>query len=225
MDEYTAFNHTTIIGIDEAGRGCLAGPLVVGAAMFPWNGPNRDEYDIELINTYIRDSKQVSPLRRAQLFPVIKDITAHYWAYVSNIYIDHNGMLAAAMKGLTECLELIGQDNLDAAKYIVLDGTPQNWGFNKRHEPLTLCRIPQSVRDKFLYLKKADSSVKAVAAASILAKYSRDFWAENAMHKAFPQYGFDIHKGYGTELHMARIAEFGPCDLHRMSFKPFKGAV
>lgn len=182
-----------IAGIDEAGRGPLAGPVVAAAVILPPDYHNGE----------INDSKKLSPAKRDRLYDVIKtDALAFGIGVVEAVAIDELNILRAALKAMREaCAELS-----PAPDFLLIDGI--------HSLPLG---IPQQT------LIKGDSRSISVAAASIIAKVSRDRIME-IYHRQFSQYNFIQNKGYGTEEHRAAIRKFGLCKLHRRSFHIDKNA-
>lgn len=179
--------YTNICGVDEAGRGPLAGPVCAAAVIL-----NPDDI-IEGVN----DSKKLSEKKRELLFDVIKQRAVSYniaWATVEEI--EEMNILNAtmlAMKRAVEGLEI-------PADYAIIDG-------NKNPELTILANS----------IVKGDAKSMSIAAASILAKVSRDrLLLEYA--KEYPEYKFEKHKGYGTKLHREALLKYGPCPIHRMSF-------
>ncbi len=179
-----------IAGVDEAGRGPLAGPVVAAAVIFP------DGYK----NSEIQDSKKLTPLKREQLFIEIKNIAISYaTGIVGWKEIDEMGILEASKLAMrTAVLKLDPEPD-----FIITDAVAIN-----------VNAIPQ------LSLIHGDATVFSVAAASIIAKVTRDHLMQK-YDKKFPQYGFREHMGYGTEIHLKAIKKHGPCQIHRMSFSPF----
>lgn len=178
-----------LIGIDEAGRGPLAGPVVAAAVCLDSSRP------IEGVN----DSKKLTAGQRELLYETIV-ATASAWAVgsASPEEIDKINILQATFAAMMQAVEGIGV----AWDRALVDG-------NK-----TVPRIA-SARQKAVV--KGDARSASIAAASIIAKVTRDR-IMNDYHRQYPDYGFDVHKGYGTELHRKRIAEFGLCAIHRVSF-------
>lgn len=177
-----------ICGIDEAGRGPLAGPVVVASVIMP-----KDSM-IEWVN----DSKKVTEKRREELYDkIINESIAYGIGIVDEKEIDELNILNATKKGLTESIkELQVKPDL-----IMVDAL---------HDINTL-QIP------YMSLIKGDAKCYSIAAASILAKVTRD----RIMRKydeLYPEYGFAGHKGYGTSAHIAKIKEIGPCPIHRKTF-------
>lgn len=177
-----------ICGIDEAGRGPLAGPVVVAAVIMPKNSM------IEGVN----DSKKVSEKKREKLYEEITT-TAIAWGVgiIDQKEIDDINILQATKKALTTSLQ-----NLETKPNLILVDALKN---------INTLGIP------YQSIIKGDAKCYSIAAASIIAKVTRDRimrqWDE-----IYPQYGFDKHKGYGTAVHIAAIKEYGICPLHRKTF-------
>ena len=187
----------TIVGVDEVGRGPLAGPIVTAAVALPLD--RRPAWIAEL-----RDSKQLSPLQRERLAPKIRD-GAIQWAigWVQAAELDRLGMTSALRLACRRAVE-----QLDAPPDMVLaDG----------RDDLRL-PIPTEM------VVKGDAKVASIAAASIIAKTARDAWMIE-LDARFPGYGFARHKGYGTAEHLRALAERGPCSEHRQSFAPVAAAI
>ena len=179
--------YTAVCGVDEAGRGPLAGPGCAAAVILPAG----------LVIEGVNDSKKLSEKKREELFPVICEKALAYgigWA--DEREIDEINILQAtyrAMKRAVESLPL-------TADYALIDGN--------RMPPLA---IPGTT------IIKGDALSMSIAAASILAKVSRDRVMVQ-FSREYPQYGFEQHKGYGTAAHVQALREYGPCPLHRQSF-------
>lgn len=179
-----------IAGVDEAGRGPLAGPVVAAAVIFP------PDYH----NSEIRDSKLLSPQKRERLHDVIReDAITVGLGVVDAVVIDEINILKATLMAMQEALLELSP----APDFLLIDGIT----------PLPLS-MPQRT------LIKGDSRSVSVAAASIIAKVSRDRIME-IYHRQFPQYNFIKNKGYGTEEHRAVIRRYGPCKIHRRSFNMY----
>ena len=177
-----------VAGVDEAGRGALAGPLVAGAVILP------EDFDCD----GLRDSKELTPQQRDEWFERIER-QAVAWA-VRRAYptrIDRRGLHKTNVWLLRQVVLALHV----RPDFVLADGFR-----------LRTLSMPQ------LAVKKGDETCASVAAASVMAKVSRDR-AMNRYHRRFPQYGFDRHKGYGTPTHRAAIARYGPSEIHRMSFK------
>ncbi len=186
-----AAGHTAVCGVDEAGAGPLAGPVYAAAVILPEG--------LEL--PYLNDSKQVTAKRRDILFDQIRE-QALAWsvAAVSAEEIDRIDILNARIKAMQAAIDGL----TTAADYALIDG-------NRDHGSRCAVVIPHET------IVHGDSRSASVAAASILAKVSRDRYMEK-MAEEYPEYGFDRHKGYGTKLHYAALDAYGPCAIHRRSF-------
>ena len=176
-----------VCGVDEAGRGPLAGPVCAAAVILP---PNTI---IEGVN----DSKKLSEKKREQLFDVVIEKSLAYCiAFGSVEEIEQHNILATTMNTMKRAVEGLSVK----AQYAIIDGN----------------KIP-SLDIPCEYVIKGDAKSMSIAAASILAKVSRDrLMLEYA--KEYPQYCFEKHKGYGTKLHTEMILKYGPSKIHRMSF-------
>jgi len=180
----SGFEH--IGGIDEAGRGPLAGPVVAACVILP------DNCIIENLN----DSKKLSAQARDKLFDIIRAEAVDYGiGMVMPDEIDRINILNATKRAMVESITKLKTQ----PDYLIIDA------------------VELPVKIKQLSIFKADSLSVSVAAASILAKVTRDRWMEEA-HKMYPEYGFDKHKGYGTNEHIEAILKNGLCPLHRRSF-------
>lgn len=179
-----------VAGLDEAGRGPLAGPVVAAAVTINWRS------DLQLSN--IRDSKQLSAKQREKFYNLIIKNKNIKWgvAVVSEKIIDKINILQATKLAMIRALKKLSQ-KID---FLILDG---NFKINSS--------IPQKS------IIKGDEKVFSCAAASILAKVTRDRIMLRC-HKKFPKYRFDLHKGYGTKLHIRMLKKFGRCAIHRNSF-------
>ena len=194
-----------VIGSDEAGRGCIAGPVVVASCTILSAATTSSIQGVD-------DSKNLSEGERDRIYHEIisqPEIIAWTVAQASNLDIEATNILKATMEGFRESIEsLVEQNDLPLNEtYSIVDGkkTPK-------------LGVPVPCRP---YVK-GDSKVYTVALASIIAKVTRDRIMTEA-DKKFPEYGFNKHKGYPTRDHIQAIHANGPCPLHRMSFKPLKG--
>lgn len=184
--------HTLVAGVDEAGRGPLAGPVVVAAVILDATRP------IDGLN----DSKKLSEAKREALFPLIVERALAYSVVViEREEIDRINIFQATMRGMTRAV--LGLT--PAATQALIDGN---------HLPKDL---PCSARA----IIGGDALEPAISAASILAKVSRDRLMV-AMDTHYPGYGFAEHKGYSTPAHLAALQRLGPCAEHRRSFAPVK---
>lgn len=182
-----------ICGVDEAGRGPLAGPVCAAAVILPAN--------LEIPG--LTDSKKLTDKKRRELYPVIKERAIAYGiGFASEQEIDEINILQATFLAMQRAIDQLAVKP-DLA---LIDGNRQkDFG------------VPAKT------VVKGDSLSASIAAASILAKVTRDdLMLEQA--EMYPQYKFDIHKGYGTKAHYEALREFGPCPIHRMTFlKKFYG--
>lgn len=185
--EHTYAACHAICGIDEAGRGPLAGPVVAGAAILP--------EDCEIL--FLNDSKKLSEKRREELFLEIKD-KAVAWSVgiVGPDVIDEINILQATYEAMRRAIA-----GLSVQPDILLNDAVTIPGVEINQVPII----------------KGDAKSVSIAAASILAKVTRDHMMTE-YETLFPEYGFAKHKGYGTAVHIAAIRQFGPCPIHRRSF-------
>lgn len=176
-----------ICGVDEAGRGPLAGPVCAAAVILPAN------VDIPGLD----DSKKLSDKRRRELMPRIKECAISYGiAFADEKEIDEINILQATYLAMERALSQLSVK----PELALIDGNrAKNFG------------IPVQT------VVHGDSLSASIAAASILAKVTRDDYMLQ-LAEQYPQYGFDVHKGYGTKAHYAALSECGPCDAHRMTF-------
>jgi ribonuclease HII len=186
-----AAGHDVVVGVDEVGRGAWAGPLMVGAAVLPRGRAGRIPG--------IRDSKLLPELERERLFaPVAGWCTAWAVGSVSHVECDELGMAEAQREAARRAIAALGV-RPDAA---IVDGS---WNFLARTVPTVEMRV------------KADATCLAVAAASILAKVTRDR-VMRAESEHFPAFGFDSNKGYPCPVHRAALHGWGPSTIHRRSW-------
>lgn len=179
-------------GIDEAGRGPLAGPVFAAAVILD------DAAPIDGLN----DSKKLTAGRREELALIIQ-AQALAWCIASASVdeIDQLNILGATMLAMRRACEGLQK----APRQVLVDGN----------------RVPAGLPCAAQHVVGGDAKVPAISAASILAKTARDAYCLQ-MHARFPDYGFDRHKGYGTALHLQKLIEYGPCDEHRRSFSPVR---
>ncbi len=191
--EHEAVNkgYTYIAGVDEAGRGPLAGPVVSGAVILP-QGFSLDGID---------DSKKLSERKRSLLFPQIKENAIAVGVGIcSHTEIDQINILQASLLSMKRAVENLEQQ----PDFLLIDGK------------FTIdTAIDQAA------IIKGDSKSISIAAASIIAKVTRDAIMKQ-LHEQYPVYGFDRHKGYPTKAHKQAILEHGPCPVHRISFRGVK---
>ncbi len=190
QDQFYSKKIKVIVGVDEAGRGPLAGPVVAAACVF----------SRAYINKEINDSKQLSEKKREELFEVIKkDAIAYGVGIVSAEEIDKINIYEATKKAMTEAI-----NNLKVKFDLILTDAMPLKGFDVEVVPII----------------KGDAKALPIAAASIIAKVTRDHMMDE-LAKKYPEYHFDEHKGYGTAKHMEALKKFGPIKgVHRYSYKP-----
>ena len=181
-----------VCGVDEAGAGPLAGPVYAAAVILP------HEIEIDGLN----DSKKLTEKKREALFDIITETALAYSiARVEAAEIDEIDILNARMKAMQLAIDGLSiQPDL-----ALIDG-------NRDHGTRFAISTPH------ITIIKGDGLSASIAAASILAKVSRDRYAAGELHEKYPQYRFDKHKGYGTKLHYQMLDEFGPCEAHRVTF-------
>ena len=178
----------TICGIDEAGRGPLAGPVVVASVIMPADSM------IEGVN----DSKKVSEKKREKLYDqILEEAISYGVGIIGQDEIDEINILQATKKGVTTAIK-----QMDIKPDLILVDALTG---------IDTLNIP------YQSIIKGDAKCYAISAASIIAKVTRDRIMRE-WDKIYPQYGFSSHKGYGTAKHIAAIKEYGPCPLHRKSF-------
>ncbi len=184
-----------IAGLDEAGRGALAGPVAAAALILP-----PDPSLTEKLNG-VRDSKQMMPLERARWSVRLRRIAVAWGVgFASHAEIDTLGILPATRLAMQRALAALPI----APQHLLID-----------HLLLPEVEIPQTA------LTKGDARSLSIAGASILAKTARDALLV-ALEAEFPGYGFKAHKGYGTRQHLLALRDLGPCPVHRRSFTPLK---
>tara|TARA_B110001450_G_C17550377_1_gene452398 strand:+ start:193 stop:792 length:600 start_codon:yes stop_codon:yes gene_type:complete len=176
-------------GTDEAGRGCLSGPVVAAAVILP----------IDFTHLFLNDSKQLSEKKRAQLRPFIEEnALAFAVSFVWQDEVDKINVLQASITGMHRSIEMLQIE----PEYIIVDGNK----FNSYRD------IPHKT------IVKGDAKYLSIAAASVLAKTYRDEYMEK-IHKEFPMYNWKKNKGYPTKEHRNGIREFGITKYHRKTFK------
>ena len=177
-----------VAGVDEAGRGPLAGPVCAAAVILP--------IDCEIEG--LDDSKKISEKKREKRYDIIiEKAVAYNIQLVDNVVIDDINILNATYLAMTNAV-----NNLETKPdFVLIDGN----------------RLPPQLKIPSEAIVKGDSKSMSIAAASILAKVTRDrLMLELA--KKYPEYEFERHKGYGTKLHCEKLREFGPCEIHRKTF-------
>lgn len=176
-------------GTDEAGRGCLAGPVTAAAVILP------KDFTLDLLN----DSKKLSEKTREKLKPIIEELSVSFSVtHLEPNIIDEINILNASIQAMQESILKLSP----TPNYIIVDGN--------RFKPVG--NIPHST------IIKGDSKYMSIAAASVLAKTYRDTYMDK-IHEEFPIYNWKQNKGYPTKEHRAAIKKYGPCKYHRMTFK------
>jgi len=178
-----------VAGVDEAGRGSLAGPVVAAAVIFK---------DTSVADIGINDSKVLSPEKREMLYDIIVESALSYSvAFVDNKKIDSINILNATFEAMNKAIRGL---NIEP-NHLLIDGNRFRGAY-----------LPYST------IIGGDAISISIAAASILAKVERDRFMIKKAHKKFPFYCFDTNKGYGTKKHFEMIAKHGYCELHRLTF-------
>lgn len=181
-----------VVGIDEVGRGCWAGPLLVVAARA-----------IIALPRTVADSKTLSKKKRQQLFDELRHCCEFGEGWVTHNEIDTIGLTDAMRLGTSRALMNLQVQHDEA---IIIDG-------NINYCPKQYSHVQAIIG--------ADGSVSAVSAASVYAKVKRDTFMIDAANR-YPGYGFESHVGYGTKLHVRALQKLGVCELHRLSYKPIQ---
>lgn len=187
--------YSVIAGVDEAGRGPLAGPVVAAACILP----------PDFLLTDLNDSKQVTPEGREHLFTSLTTTTGVYYGVgiIGVDRIDHINILRATFEAMQEAVRQLPKP----PDYVLIDGNQ-------------LPDMPYPSAG----IVEGDAFSISIAAASIIAKVTRDHLMNEEALK-WPQYGFEKHKGYGTPQHLEALRRYGPCPLHRKSFEPVKSLL
>ncbi len=186
-----------VVGIDEAGRGPLAGPVSAGAVVI-----QNEKQVVDIV----RDSKKMTEKQRNEAYIKIKDIsTAWGIGMVDSKEIDRVGIQEAVKKAMIIALVQAEKMLKEKAEYLIVDGN--------NVLPIIGYRMDR--------IKEGDLYHYSISAASVLAKVERDRIMRE-YSKVYPEYGFDRHVGYGTKLHMDMLKRYGPCDIHRRCFKPVR---
>jgi ribonuclease HII len=188
--------YKVVVGLDEAGRGPLAGPVVATAVYIIPNS--------ELKIPKLRDSKKLTPKKREEFFRLIVKNHNIKWGIgkVSEKVIDKINIFEATKLAMKKAIESLKKKLKRKVDFLILDG---NFKID--------LEIPQKP------IVKGDEKVLSCAMASIIAKVTRDKIMEKYAEK-FPEYGFEKHKGYGTKFHLKMLRKYGPCKIHRKSFLP-----
>jgi len=188
-EELEFFNNKVIFsGSDEAGRGCLAGPVVGASVILNLN------FDGKLIN----DSKKLNPKNREEAYNyIIENCLTYAYKFIDNNEIDDINILQASIKAMNESInQLTIEPNI-----CLIDGN-----------------LFHSKKYKFQTIIGGDSKCLSIASASIIAKVTRDRWMNEIATKLYPEFDFDKHKGYATKLHFEKLDKFGTTPIHRKTF-------
>jgi ribonuclease HII len=191
-----------VAGVDEAGRGPLAGPVVAAAAILP---PRWAESGLPAELSGLNDSKQLTAAQREEFFAFITSCGEIEFGIdaVDALMIDEINILQATHRAMNNALAKLNP----LPPHALVDG-----------HPVKTLRVPQTA------IVKGDARSYSIAAASVLAKVTRDRLMLG-FHAQFPEYGFAEHKGYGTAKHLAAIEKHGACPIHRKTFAPLKTAA
>ena len=196
-------------GTDEAGRGCLAGPVTAAAIILP------NDFEMDLLN----DSKQLSEKTREKLKPIIEEKAICFAVtHIESSIIDQTNILNASIKAMQECILKLNPSPL----YIIVDGNSSLQATNNE-KSVTIKRFSSTNKNTFnnipfTSIVKGDSKYLNIAAASVLAKTYRDEYM-NLIHEEFPMYNWKKNKGYPTKEHREAIKKYGITKYHRTSFQ------
>lgn len=188
-----------VLGVDEAGRGPLAGPVVVGAVLI--------ENPKQVVEN-VRDSKKMTKKQREQAFVEIQEkSTAFGIGIVDAKEIDRVGIKEAVKEAMILAVSEVEKKIKKKVDYIISDGA-----------------VYLLDDHKMMSISRGDLNHYSIAAASVLAKVTRDMIMEE-YSKKYPNYGFEKHMGYGTKVHLDAISKHGICDIHRKSYEPIKSSL
>lgn len=196
-EELKKQGYKCIVGIDEVGRGPLAGPVIAAAVVMPIDG--------ELLK--VRDSKKMTPKARDKAYDEILNVCHGYGVgIVEHDVVDEINIYEATKLAMKRAVEDCEGSVPSRVDHLLIDAMRLNMGISEKA------------------IIKGDQICYSISAASVVAKVTRDrLMAE--MHEKYPEYGFDKHKGYGTKVHMEALEKHGPCDIHRKSFNPISGML
>ena len=197
---------TAIAGLDEAGRGALAGPVVAAAVILPLSSSSSSSSpDLLKQLSEVNDSKQLSANTRAKLYPIIQNTALTFGIGIRSAqYVDRYGIISSTKQAMLDALQAL----IPPAEYLLIDGR---------------IRLPRSSLPQQSIIR-GDSKSLSIAAASILAKVTRD-QVMIALDAQYPEYGFARHKGYGTVSHRHALRLSGPTPEHRLTFSPLKATL
>lgn len=208
------FPFSRVIGVDEVGRGCLAGPVVAGAVLLPkdWFLPMKELIETHPMIGEITDSKKLDAKTRARLAPWIRENVAAYgigWCSVEEI--DSMNIFQASLRAMVRAAESLG-----AFAHVLVDGKfiPKDWDAIPGKSGVSARAIATPIIE-------GDSHSLSIACASIIAKVYRDEWMERLAIE-HPGYGLEVHKGYFTPQHKRALADLGASSIHRKSFAPVR---
>ena len=194
--ELLSAGHTLVAGLDEAGRGALAGPVVAAAVILPL-----ERFDLARVLEGVRDSKQLSPVARQRWAVEVRRVARAVGIGESSAEeVDRIGLLPATRLAMQRALSALGSP----PTYLLID-----------HLRLSDLDLPQDA------ITRGDQTVLSIAAASVIAKVARDRVMDELGFR-YPGYGFQRHKGYGTSEHRRALARFGICPEHRRSYAPVR---
>ena len=204
LEQEFASNNAQVVGIDEVGRGCLAGPVCAAAVILDYNKLDQTDPDLKKL---IRDSKTLSSIQRQKIIPILDDICLHYEVAVADVEeIDEVNILNATFIAMKRAVnQLPRKSKLFEKRVLLIDGN----------------KTISDLKTEQKAIVKGDSIVFAIAAASIIAKEYRD-QLMSELAAQYPQYSFENHVGYGTKAHLQALEEFGPTVIHRKSFAPVR---
>ncbi len=198
-----------VVGLDEAGRGPLAGPVAAAVVMI--NAKHKAQstklqFKAKSLLKEIKDSKKLSPKKRETLYKLLVKEPNIEWGIgrASEKMIDKINILEATKLAMKKAVKNLEKKLDKKVNFLILDGN---------------FKIDLDISQKSII--KGDSKVFSIAAASIIAKVTRDRIMKR-YHKKYPEYGFDKHKGYATKLHKQALKKHGACQIHRMSFRPIR---
>jgi ribonuclease HII len=179
-----------VVGVDEAGRGCGAGPVVAAAVLIP------SEYVQTFDESKLKDSKKMTKKAREEVFPMIHELCKVGVGVMDNRIIDEVNILEATKMAMTTAINKLAPD------FALIDGNFRIPNLNVIHMPIV----------------KGETHSLSIAAASVIAKVTRDIMMD-ALHREFPQYGWSKNKGYLTKDHVTAIRTYGTTPFHRLSFR------
>jgi ribonuclease HII len=193
--ELTAQGFLSVAGVDEVGRGTLAGPVLAGAVILPARVRGR-------WTALIRDSKQLTPEQREEAYGHLVEVAVCYGLGAADSHeIDQVGIVAATRRAMARAIDVLEP----APDHLLIDAVD----------------LP-SLATRQTSIIKGDMLCRSIAAASIIAKVTRDRLMETVFESRYPGYGFASHKGYGTPEHLSALARLGPCPAHRRTFEPVR---